>query len=153
MTLAHDRTSDFLEGARRERRQIVTPEGVPLSIELADYGERLVAFAIDLFIWVVLIVVLLIALLSAIGVSGGSLLAFSIGLFIGFMVRNLYFVGFELAWRGATPGKRLVGLRVIDRAGGPLQPSAIVARNLTRGIETFRPLRPLLRGRGGAGGP
>src|SRR5262249_59191680 len=88
MTLAHDRTSDFLEGARRERRQIVTPEGVSLSIELADYGERLVAFAIDLFIWLVMIIVLLIAFVSAIGVSGGGLLAVSIGLVIGFLVRN-----------------------------------------------------------------
>src|SRR4030095_16192685 len=98
----------------------------------------------DLFIWVVLIVVLLIALISAIGVSGGSLLAVSIGPFIGFMVRNLYFVGFELAGRGGTPGNRCVGLRVIDGAGGPLQPSAIVARNLTREIETFLPLGVLL---------
>jgi len=71
-------------------------------------------------------------------------LAVSIGLFLGLMVRNLFFVGFELAWRGATPGKRLVGLRVIDRAGGPLQPSAIVARNITREIETFLPLGVLL---------
>jgi uncharacterized RDD family membrane protein YckC len=152
MTLAHDRTSDFLEGGRQERRQIVTPEGVTLSVELADHGERLVAFAIDLFIWLVLIIVLLVALISAIGVSGGSLLAISLGLFIGFMVRNLYFVAFELAWRGATPGKRLVGLRVIDRAGGPLEPSAIVARNLTREIETFLPLGVLLvTGRSAAG--
>jgi uncharacterized RDD family membrane protein YckC len=155
MTLAHDRTSDFLEGGRRERRQIVTPEGVPLSIELADYGERLVAFVIDLFIWLILIIVLLVAFVSAIGaigMRGGSLLAVSLGLFVGFMVRNLYFVGFELAWRGATPGKRLVGLRVIDRAGGPLQPSAIVARNLTREIETFLPLGVLLTaGKSGTG--
>src|SRR5262249_16729707 len=90
------------------------------------------------------IIVLLIAFVSAIGVSGGSLLAVSIGLFIGFMVRNLYFVSFELAWRGATPGKRLVGLRVIDRAGGPLQPSAIVARNPPREIETFLAVGVLL---------
>jgi uncharacterized RDD family membrane protein YckC len=144
MTLAHDRTSDFLEGARRERRQIVTPEGVSLSVELADYGERLVAFALDLFIWLVLMIVLVVGIVSAIGVSGGSLIAISIALFIAFMIRNLYFVTFELAWRGATPGKRMVGLRVIDRAGGPLQPSAVVARNLTREIETFVPLSVLL---------
>jgi uncharacterized RDD family membrane protein YckC len=144
MTSAHDRTSDFLEGGRRERRQIVTPEGVPLSVELADYGERLVAFVIDLFIWLMIILAIFIPLVGAIGVSGGSLIAISIALFIAFMVRNLYFVAFELAWRGATPGKRLVGLRVIDRAGGPLLPSAIVARNLTREIETFIPLGVLL---------
>src|SRR5205814_1864442 len=41
---------------------------------------------------------------------------------------------------GATPGKRLIGLRVIDRAGGPLRPEAVVARNLMREIEVFLPL-------------
>ena len=68
------------------------------------------------------------------------------------MVRNLYFVYFELAWRGATPGKRLVGLRVIDRAGGPLLPSAVVARNLTREVEMFIPLGVLLTWGKTAGG-
>jgi hypothetical protein len=38
-------------------------------------------------------------------------------------------------------------LRVIDRAGGPLLPSAVVARNLTREIETFLPLGMLLTSR------
>jgi uncharacterized RDD family membrane protein YckC len=152
MTLAHDRTSDFLEGVRRERRQIITPEGVPLSVELADYGERLVAFTIDLVIWLILIIAIMVLLVSAIGISGASLIAISISLFIAFIIRNLYFVAFELAWRGATPGKRLVGLRVIDRAGGPLLPSAIVARNLTREIETFLPLGVLLSAPKGAGG-
>ena len=33
---------------------------------------------------------------------------------------------------------------MIDRAGGPLLPSAVVARNLTREIETFLPLGVLL---------
>jgi uncharacterized RDD family membrane protein YckC len=144
MTLAHERTTQFLEGARRERRQIVTPEGVPVTVELADYGERLVAFTLDLFIWLVLSVVLFMVIIFAIGTTGSGLIAISIALFIAFLVRNLYFVYFELAWRGATPGKRLVGLRVIDRAGGPLLPSAVVARNLTREIETFLPLGMLL---------
>jgi uncharacterized RDD family membrane protein YckC len=144
MTLAHERTSEFLEGARRQRRQIVTPEGVPVTVELADYGERLVALTIDLFIWLMGTLAIFIPIIWAIGRSGGSLIAVSIALFIGFVVRNLYFVYFELAWRGSTPGKRLIGLRVIDRAGGPLLPSAIVARNLTREVEMFLPLGVLL---------
>jgi uncharacterized RDD family membrane protein YckC len=144
MTLAHERTSEFLEGARRQRRQIVTPEGVPVTVELADYGERMVALTIDLFIWLMGTLAIFIPIIWAIGKSGGSLIAISIALFIGFIVRNLYFVYFELAWRGATPGKRLVGLRVIDRAGGPLQPSAVVARNLTREVEMFLPVGVLL---------
>jgi uncharacterized RDD family membrane protein YckC len=144
MTPTYERTSEFLEGSRRVRRQIITPEGVPLTVELADYGERVVALAIDLFIWLVATLAIFIPIVYLIGISGGSLIAISIALFIGFLIRNLYFVYFELAWRGATPGKRLVGLRVIDRAGGPLLPSAVIARNITREVEMFIPLGVLL---------
>jgi uncharacterized RDD family membrane protein YckC len=144
MTLTHERTTEFFEGARRERRQIITPEGVPVTVDLADYGERLVAFVIDLFIWMLLTLAIYVPILGVIGASGGGLIAISIALFIGFVIRNLYFVYFELAWRGSTPGKRRVGLRVIDRAGGPLLPSAVIARNLTREVETFLPLGILL---------
>jgi uncharacterized RDD family membrane protein YckC len=152
MTSAHERTSDFFERGRRERRQIITPEGVPLSVEVADYGERIIAFAIDLCVWLLLTLAIYIPIFAAIGATRGSLIAISIALFIGFLIRNLYFVFFELAWRGSTPGKRWVGLRVIDRAGGPLMPSAVVARNLTREVETFLPLGMLLTSRRGADG-
>ena len=96
MTLTHERTSEFLEGARRARRQIITPEGVALLVDLADYGERVIAFIIDLCIWLVLTLAIFIPIIWAIGASGGSLIAISIALFIGFLVRNLYFVYFEL---------------------------------------------------------
>lgn len=152
MTLTHERTADFFDGSRRARRQIITPEGVPVTVELADYGERLVALVIDLFIWLLLTIAIYVPIVLAIGLSGRSLLAISIALFIGFLIRNLYFVYFELAWRGSTPGKRLVGLRVIDRAGGPLSPSAVVARNLTREVEMFIPLGVLLTWGNTAGG-
>ena len=44
MTLTHERTSEFLEGARRARRQIITPEGVPTagrSCRLRRAGDRI----------------------------------------------------------------------------------------------------------------
>ena len=71
MTLTHERTSEFLEGARRVRRQIITPEGVPLLVDLADYGERGIAFIIDLCIWLVLTLAIFIPIIWAIGASGG----------------------------------------------------------------------------------
>jgi uncharacterized RDD family membrane protein YckC len=145
MTLAHDRATEFLEGTRRQQRTIVTPEGVPVTVELADHGERMTAFAIDVFIWFLLTILVYLPLVFfALGGKNSALIGLSIVLFVGFVVRNLYFIHFELAWRGATPGKRFVGLRVIDRRGGPLLPSAIVARNLTREIEAFIPLGILL---------
>lgn len=144
MSLVHERTSQFLEGGHNERRQIITPEGVPIPVNLAEHGARLTAFVLDLFIWMALTLAIYIPIFSLVGYTGGNLIAVSIALFIGFIVRNMYFVYFELAWRGATPGKRIVGLRVIDRGGGPLQPSAVIARNLTREVEVFIPFGILM---------
>lgn len=140
MTTGQDLAAAFLEGGSRNRRQLMTPEGVPLTVDLADYGERAVAFVLDFFICIVAtIVIYLVFILLPFGGTTG-IIARSLGLFIAFVVRNFYFIHFELAWQGATPGKRIVGIRVIDRHGGPLQPSAVVARNLTREIEAFLPI-------------
>jgi uncharacterized RDD family membrane protein YckC len=146
MTLAHERTSQFFEKTRRERRDIVTPEGVPIPVRLADHSERFTAFALDWVIWTLLLLAIYLPLMLVVGLSNFTLIAISIALFIGFLVRNIYFVYFEIAWRGATPGKRIVGIRVIDRAGGPLLPSAVIARNLTREVEIFMPLGILMSG-------
>jgi uncharacterized RDD family membrane protein YckC len=152
MTLAHERTSQFFEKTRRERRNIVTPEGVPIPVALADHSERFTAFALDWVIWTLLLLAIYVPLLLVAGFGSFTLIAISIALFIGFVVRNIYFVYFEIAWRGATPGKRIVGIRVVDRAGGPLLPSAVIARNLTREVEMFLPLGILLSGGKSAGG-
>jgi len=151
MSLAHERTSEFFEKRRRERRNIATPEGIPIPVILADYGERVTAFFLDWLLWFVLLVTMVLAIVLSIG-SSLSLIAVSVALFIIFLIRNLYFVYFEIAWRGATPGKRIVGIRVIDRAGGPLLPSAVIARNLTREVEMFLPLGILILGGRSAGG-
>jgi len=143
---ARERAARLFEETRRQKRQIVTPEGVPVTVEVADYGERLVAFMIDFAIWMLLTLLIYIPVLSLIGRKGGSLIAISIALFLGFLIRNLYFIYFELAWQGTTPGKRIVGLRVIDRSGGPLLASSVIARNLTREVEMFIPLGVLLAG-------
>ena len=151
MTLVHERTSQFFEGVRRRRREIVTPEGVSIPVELADYGERLSAFFLDFVLQLIALIVIVVSLVAVVGraASGSGLtagIALALVLFIAFLIRNMYFVFFEIAWRGATPGKRAVGLRVIDRHGGPLLPTAVIARNLTREVEMFLPLGILLTG-------
>lgn len=161
MTAVQDRVAQFLEGGSRNRRDIVTPEGVTLPVDIAPVGERAVAFMLDLVFWFgtsVVLFLLLFLLLGPLvrllgGDGGGSTLVLGVLLLINFLVRNFYFIHFELLWRGATPGKRILGLRVIDRRGGPLLPSAVIARNLTREIEMFLPLGLLmsLKGTAGAG--
>jgi uncharacterized RDD family membrane protein YckC len=130
--------------SRRERR-LLTPEGVPLRIELAEPGERIAAFLIDVTI----------STAAALMVLGAGMLTsaaiqftLAVALFLSFVIRNVYFIFFELRWAGATPGKRALGLRVIDRRGGPLRAGAVVARNLTRQAEFFFPLEMVLVTRG-----
>ena len=144
MSSEGDRVQFFLEGVRHRYRAIVSPEGVPLAVELAEHGERAAAFLLDLFFWLCATIVLYLFGI-ALWVEGiGGEVGISIVLFIAFAIRNLYFVYFELAWHGATPGKRLLGLRVVDRRGGPLLPEAVITRNLTREIEAFLPLGLLI---------
>jgi uncharacterized RDD family membrane protein YckC len=152
MTTGHEQASLFLEGWGRNRRQLISPEGVSLPVEIADYGERATAFVLDLFIlfaatallYLIILFVAFIALRIGIASLNGAIATASVLLFIAFLVRILYFIHFELAWQGATPGKRMVGLRVVDRGGGPLLPGAVIARNLTREMEMFLPLGLLL---------
>jgi uncharacterized RDD family membrane protein YckC len=61
--------------------------------------------------------------------------------FVGmFLFRYGYFLFFELGPRGATPGKRMAGIRIAARDGGRLSVEAVIARNLLRDIELFLPL-------------
>jgi uncharacterized RDD family membrane protein YckC len=125
----------------RTRRTIVTPEGVPLTMPVADAGERIGAFVIDMILMIVAIILvsLLAEWLTPDGAEGESI-ASSIGVLAAFLLRSFYFLGFELRWQGQTPGKRLMKTRVVDARGGPLTADAIVARNLVRDVELFLPL-------------
>lgn len=137
------RDSDTTTTNDRLVREIVTPEGVPLRLRLAERGERLAAVLIDLSIILgVLIAVTILALIILPIETYGWAVGF--GLVLSFALRSFYFIFFELRWQGMTPGKRSLGLRVIDRAGGRLTAGAVFARNLMREIELFLPISLLL---------
>ena len=121
-------------------RDVPTPEGTPVQIQLADRAVRFAALLVDLIIIVVALVVLsfLIVLLTA--PTLGSSMAIALLLLLTFFLRTPYFIAFELRWQGQTPGKRILGLRVVDRRGGVLTGTAVVARNLIREVEVFLPI-------------
>src|SRR5690606_33470345 len=98
------------------------------------------AFLIDILMQLGVLVALTI-LMILIGVSGGMSELFLILWLVGaFALRNGWFMLFEMGGRGATPGKRLMGLRVVARDGGRLSGGAVIARNAMREIEVFLPL-------------
>ena len=128
------------------RRAFITPEGVDLRLELGSAGTRAGAFVIDFILMTVVIVALTIAALyfaslSGKGSSEGVLAFIAVLWLIGFFIlRNGWFSLFEMGSRGATPGKRLMRLRVVARDGARLTGAAVVARNAMREIEVFLPL-------------
>ena len=124
--------------ARSERR-LLTPEGVPLIFQLAERGERAAAVLIDLVIMHLGIAALVLAFVLALRWIGINGVVVGLIILISFLVRSFYFIYFELRWQGQTPGKRALGIRVIDRHGGYLRPDSVFARNLLREVELFLP--------------
>lgn len=132
------------------RLALMTPEEVPLAFELAPVGLRIVSFGIDLFIVTasVLVIAVLVHELVIDSLWGGSTGAAELGMALAnlafFLIWNFYFIATELRWQGKTIGKRVTGLRVIARDGGPLSADLVFARNLTRDLETLIPLMALV---------
>jgi uncharacterized RDD family membrane protein YckC len=142
-----------MSAARNDRlRVLVTPEGISLPLILASRGARFGALVIDL---VIIGVLILATTLSLIALAGGTIgaienntgaagraLQFFVVIWIAamFLFRNAYFLFFELGPRGATPGKRMTGIRIAARDGGRLSAEMVIARNLLRDIELFLPL-------------
>lgn len=118
---------------------VTTPEGVALRFPIASPGARLLGFLIDsLLINVLPLVALLIAGRLGAPLDDRALqTVFVLGLFV---LRFGYFPLFETRWNGQTPGKRVVGTRVIDVYGGPLRAGSVFIRNITREAEITLPL-------------
>ncbi len=136
----------FTSRARAQRRDIVTPEGMPVPVFLAARSQRAGALFLDLLFMLIALIVIGLIAASIFSFGDEPGLGASFYLLISFVLRNFYFIVFELYWRGATPGKRIMGLRVIDRGGGRLKADAIFARNLMREVEIFMPLSLLFSG-------
>lgn len=123
-------------------RQFITPEGVDLELKIASSGLRFGALLFDLILILIALVPLGL-LVGFVGIASGDDMAAIVGLLGFFLLRTFWFIGFELGSRAATPGKRLMGIRVVARDGGRLTADAVVARNLIRELELFLPLMML----------
>jgi len=123
-------------------RQFITPEGVDLELKIASSGLRFGALMIDLILIQLALLVFFLLILWA-GLASQSDVVVAIWMLGAFLLRTFWFIGFELGSRAATPGKRLMGIRVVARDGGRLTADAVVARNLIRELELFLPLMML----------
>ncbi|RIV85117.1 RDD family protein [Aurantiacibacter zhengii] len=143
------------DGASKRARTLVTPEGLALPLTVGSKGARAGALILDLVILLVGTIIVFVALyaigfglfdLEASEANPVMQVVMIVVILFGFLARYGYFLWFELGPRAATPGKRLVGLRVAARDGGRLTAEMVIARNLVRDAEVFLPAFFLLGG-------
>lgn len=102
--------------------QVVTPEAVALKLESATVGSRSVAIIID-YLLIGTGLLLLGAAEAAFGFGGfvPNWLGIALLLLLIFALQFGYPIGFETLWRGRTPGKAVMGLRVVTVEGAPVR--------------------------------
>ena len=109
-----------------------TPEGISLELRPAGLSARFYAFLLDWFVR------LMIAYAGAI--DGVFMVGFGTAFWVlfYFLLEWFYPVVFELSRSGATPGKTVVGIKVVMDNGLPVTPAASFTRNLLR-VADFLP--------------
>jgi uncharacterized RDD family membrane protein YckC len=106
---------------------IVTGEAVAVDLRFASIGSRALAALIDIVFVTLLELAALIPLIFGAGNSdalAATVLVAVVGVALG------YPVGFETLWRGRTPGKAIMGLRVVRDDGGPIRFRHALVRGL-----------------------
>lgn len=132
--------------------RVLTPESVEFHYEIAGPASRMAAAVLDHLVMIAGLFALWIALLLssvvACALTSGLIrffqggMAIAAAIFGSFLLYFGYFAFFEWRWNGQTPGKRWLGLRVIDDRGMNLDLYQALLRNLFRTIDML----PLLVG-------
>ncbi len=135
--------------SRRFLRQVSqqTPESVELEFVLAGIGNRTLAYLIDYLIFILTLVgfwflwlifsIGLTSTLESLGINYGKapLWLLAIALLLSFIIYSGYFTFFETTWRGQTPGKRWVKIRVVRDDGRPIGLAQATLRAILRPVD------------------
>jgi uncharacterized RDD family membrane protein YckC len=124
---------------------VVTPENIAFRYQAAGPFRRLPAFAIDFAIRAVIIIMAVIVFAFVAGVlvtMTGIMLYLAAFTLLWFVLSWFYGGIFEAYWNGQTPGKRLMGIRVLRTDGQPINGLQAVMRNVMRFLDMM-PVVPI----------
>src|SRR4051812_36199087 len=101
--------------------RLVTPEAVVLQFETGGLGSRMLARLLDIMIQGagLFALAILVGFVGNAGVGTTPLVVFLLVAY--FAIIFVYPAAFETLWRGRTPGKAALGLRVVTREGAPVR--------------------------------
>lgn len=109
-------------------------DGVEIRLRMAGPLPRAGAYLIDLIIRGVVMSVISFIMLYG-NVVIGEYVVSGLLMLAWFLMDWLYPVIFETGKRGATPGKRVAGLRVVQASGSPITMGQAIIRNFLRFID------------------
>jgi uncharacterized RDD family membrane protein YckC len=115
--------------------EIITPENIAFQYRVAGPFRRLPAFLIDLAIRILVAVICSIVIGLIFGFAGLGGLGWGINMLLWFVLSWFYGGLFEMFWNGQTPGKRIVGIRVVSVGGQPITPFQAIMRNILREVD------------------
>jgi uncharacterized RDD family membrane protein YckC len=118
---------------------VVTPENIAFEYRLAGPFQRLPAFFLDTCIQIAVLIAVWIVLGMTVGIASLGLAMFVFFLML-LVVWWFYGVLFETFWNGQTPGKYVLGLRVLTDNGQPINGLQATLRNLLRAADLVVPL-------------
>jgi uncharacterized membrane protein SpoIIM required for sporulation/uncharacterized RDD family membrane protein YckC len=121
---------------------VETPEHVSIGYELADLGSRFTAMLLDYLLIMAGYIGMWLGMLAvgrALGMNLVTGVGLGIAIFVGFVLQWGYFMLFEGLRDGQTPGKRRMGIRVVQDGGFPVTMRASAVRNLLRVIDVLPP--------------
>lgn len=126
---------DGLEKGLDTTVDVETPEHVTFRVHVAGPSRRAVAYAVDLLIRLLVLLLLAIVVQMAGGDMDFEGASQGVLLVVMFSLEWGYYILFEGLWSGQTPGKRLLSLRTVKESGVPLTFLDVVLRNLLRGAD------------------
>lgn len=106
-------------------------EGVEIHLRMAGPYVRVLAYLLDFAIRAGICLVAWM-ILGLIGLIIGGAVAQGLSMLLMFFLMFFYYIVFEAGKRGATPGKRVMGLRVVDTSGAPISYGQAFIRNMLR---------------------
>ncbi|HEX4781062.1 MAG TPA: RDD family protein [Usitatibacter sp.] len=110
-------------------KSVSLPEGAEITLRLAGPLPRALAWFVD-FMLRLFLTASLPALFTWLGKAGEG--AYFLAIFV---MWELYPILFEALWNGATPGKKALGIAVVNADGTPLRWPAAILRNVLRAAD------------------
>src|SRR6266550_2171222 len=129
----------------RQHHGVETPEHVEVHFELAGVGSRMAAGLMDLLFLFLGVMVLWVGggvIVGGVLSRQGMLQGWFAAVMVLLMFSGVwgYFTLFEALNGGRTPGKQLLGIRVVMDTGRSITPPAALIRNLVRLLDCYFPI-------------